>query len=343
MKKIIYGAGKYGTLLFGFFQKMGIIVDCFVQTSPPLNDTLCGIPVISFDKLEMIEEELVVFMAIKNKLISKQIVEYINHKIQNVSIFDCIDFIEENPIIYSKELLNNEGSKECIICRNKHDLFLADGIKEDIFKKHHIIGGGYRNNCICPFCGSWDRERWIYYVLQKYIDINNFQGRVLHFAPEKPIKKMIKNNTRIDYYSADVVYGKAMHIVDIMNIEQFSDETFDLVISNHVLEHILDEGRAVYEIKRVLKNNGRWIFSFPICTDFNETYEDATIVDPGERLKAFGQKDHVKLYGNDYCDRFQKYGFSISTFVPKDIVSEEEIKKYGFIEDDVIMVAKKNC
>ncbi|MBD5523528.1 MAG: class I SAM-dependent methyltransferase [Lachnospiraceae bacterium] len=202
-----------------------------------------------------------------------------------------------------------------------------------------ILLGGHRNNCICPCCGAWDRERWLYYVLQNKTDISQMSGRILHFAPEKGIINYIKKNERIDYYTADIVSGRAMHVTDITDI-QYREGTFDYVISNHVLEHIVDEKKAVNEIKRVLKKNGKWIFSFPICTDIT-TYEDPAIVSYEARLAAYGQSDHVRLYGYDYKTRFEKYGFELQVFSPEKEIDTICIKKYGFIKDDVIIVATK--
>lgn len=232
-----------------------------------------------------------------------------------------------------------KGDRICILCENKFDEFLPGGIDEEIFKKHHIIGGGYRENCVCPCCGSGDRERWLYYVLKNKTDISEISGRVLHFAPERAVTEYIKQNEKIDYYTCDIVPGRAMHIVDMTDI-QYRDDTFDYVICNHVMEHIIDERRAVSEIKRVLKKNGKWIFSFPICTDM-KTYEDKTIVTPEERLKEYGQEDHVRLYGYDYVDRFQSYGLDLKVLSPENELDDESIKRYGFIKDDVIIIAQK--
>lgn len=131
-----------------------------------------------------------------------------------------------------------------------------------------------------------------------------------------------------------------MHVIDITNIH-FEDSTFDYVISNHVMEHISDESKAISEIKRVLKRNGKWIFSFPICTDI-DTYEDKSIVTDEDRLKMYGQEDHVRLYGRDYKERFMQYGLCINSFTPKDLLPKDEIIRFGFIEDDVINVATKS-
>ncbi len=177
--------------------------------------------------------------------------------------------------------------------------------------------------------------------MNQILGIRHVSGRILHFAPEYHIKKLIMSNINIDYYTGDIVPGRAMHVTDITNLIQFPDKTFDLVICNHVMEHIPDEAKAVDEIKRVLKDNGKWVFSFPICTDIELTYEDKSITSPDDRLREYGQKDHVRLYGRDYKRRFEAYGLKITEYSPKNYFSKDDIDRFGFIEDDVIMVAEK--
>ena len=161
----------------------------------------------------------------------------------------------------------------------------------------------------------------------------------MHIAPEVFLQQRLKKEPYIDYYSGDISWGKADHSIDMTNI-LFKDKTFDYVISNHVLEHIPNESLAVSEVLRILNDTGKWIFSFPICTDFT-TYENEEIIDKEGRLAAFGQEDHVRLYGIDYRQRFEKYGLKLSIYTPKDLLTEELIKLHGFIENDVILIAEK--
>ncbi len=191
---------------------------------------------------------------------------------------------------------------------------------------------------MCPYCGNNDRTRWQYYVLKNYTGLTTESGiRVLHFAPEKPSSKLIKSNPNCTYITADIVPGIADYAADMTNLHQFGDGSFDYVIANHVLEHIQDEAKAFSELKRVLKPNGKLIISFPICTDML-TYEDASITTEEGRLKAFGQRDHVRLYGTDFKERIEGYGFEVRVYRPEGALSPEEIEKYSLIKDDVMMV-----
>ena len=232
------------------------------------------------------------------------------------------------------------ADKYCIVCDNPVHKFIPLDYEIELFHIHHVIGGGLSPNCICPSCNAYDRERWIHYVLKNKLHLYEASGRVLHFAPERVLLKFMSQSKNIDYYTCDITPGRAMHIVDITDI-QFRDNTFDYVICNHVLEHIPDEQKAISEVLRVLKPDGKWIFSFPICTDM-QTYEDPTVVSEEDRLQKFGQEDHVRLYGYDYKERFEAHGLNLEFFSPQDELSAEEIEKYGFIPDDVIIVATKH-
>lgn len=336
--RFIYGAGKYGKLLFHCLIEL-MEVDYFVQTEEPIEKELEGIPIISFDKMINMEGLKKVFIAIGDKKIAEEIERNIYKADSiNIKVYRCGSFIADNLLSTNRPIVL-KGNKHCNICQCNFEKFLPAGIHNEIFKRNHIIGGGYRENSKCPCCGSGDRQRWFYYVLQHKLNISEMSGRMLHFAPEKSIIEYIKQNKKIDYYTADIVGGRAMHVADITDI-QFKDETFEYVICNHVMEHIVDEKKAVNEIMRVLKMNGKWIFSFPICTDI-PTYEDAAISSPEARLKEYGQADHVRLYGYDYKTRFEKYGLEIQIFSPENEMDIVDIEKYGFIKDDVIIVATK--
>ena len=183
--KIIYGAGEYGKLLFQWLLDMGIIIDYFVQTDEPNIRGIKGVPVISFKNFIDIDRDQkgkIVFIAINNE----EAIDEIERNIlsaahsESIRIYNCRNFINDN--LLKKHYTITEGLKQCVICGSNVDRFLPEGIKEEIFKHHHIIGGGYRENCICPYCGGGDRQRWLYYVLQNKLDIFRTSGRVLHLS-----------------------------------------------------------------------------------------------------------------------------------------------------------------
>lgn len=246
-------------------------------------------------------------------------------KIKRIAVYCCLVCAD----------LMRKRDKYCIICGHKVGKFMSGGIDEGVFTAHHIIGGGLRDNCTCIYCGHNDRERWQYYILKKYSGLLEVgKCSVLHFAAEKSNSDLIRRNRNCRYITADIEPGRCDVSADMTNLNMFDDNTFDFIIANHVLEHILDEAKAISELKRILKDNGKIILSFPLCTDM-KTYEDSSITTPEGRLKAFGQTDHVRLYGTDYKERLESYGLEVKVYSPQNELTDEEITRYGFIRDDV--------
>ena len=329
----IVGAGKYGKALFHYLKDQGFQIKGFLQTRVQSNQFYEDTPIYSLQEMLKLQEKAVFLIALADRNVISMIKMKLHmiYKIPLNQILDYSEFVEDNLLRINKHY--------CPVCNQYVENFLPGGIKSELFSSHHVIGGGYRFNCICPNCGCVDRTRWLYYVLLSQTSIFDSSCSVLHFAPETEIPEKIKKNVLCSYVTADIVAEKAMLQIDITDIP-FREKRFDYVIVNHVLEHIENEKAAVMEIKRVLKDNGIMILSFPICTDMN-TYEDQTVRKPAERLKYYGQEDHVRLYGVDYGSKIEQYGFHITIITPKQAVSDEMIDEMGFIPDDIIMLCRK--
>lgn len=327
---IVYGAGTYGRYIKNFLNKHNVHVNCFCETYLSNDYKIDNIPVVGLARLcNIMPKGACILLAIKKSAIRKQV-----RLLLRSMFFDDVDIVDAVEILGDK--ISNVGQHYCLLCNSSFSDFLPGGAKGDLFEKYHVIGAGYREKCICPVCGSFDRNRWFLYVLSKYTNIFTESSRVLHFAPEAKIPELLMANINCDYYSVDIKPGRAMHCADILDIP-YKDALFDYVILNHVLEHVMDEATAIKEIKRILKPSGKMIISFPICTD-KDTCEDDGISGPAERLKHYGQEDHVRLYGRDYKERIEKYGWQVEVYIPQDRCNTQDIDKYGFLFDDVIMI-----
>ena len=60
------------------------------------------------------------------------------------------------------------------------------------------------------------------------------------------------------------------------------------------MEHVEDEAQAFGELRRVIKPDGKMIFSVPVTME-TETIEIEGICSDEDREKYYGQKDHVRL------------------------------------------------
>jgi SAM-dependent methyltransferase len=98
--------------------------------------------------------------------------------------------------------------------------------------------------------------------------------------------------------------------LDVRNIG-FEDDQFEVVLCNHVLEHVREDEQAMREIFRVLKPGGFAVLQVPLALDLSETLEDPSLVEPRDRKSAYGQKDHLGLYGLDYFERLERAGFRV--------------------------------
>ena len=113
---------------------------------------------------------------------------------------------------------------------------------------------------------STDNERWIYWYIVNKTNILNLDKTInlLHVAPERNLQKILKSFSNIEYVSGDLNPLMNCDIkIDITDIK-FKDNFFDVIICNHVLEHIKDDRKAMSESFRVLKPKGFAILQVPI-------------------------------------------------------------------------------
>jgi ubiquinone/menaquinone biosynthesis C-methylase UbiE len=119
------------------------------------------------------------------------------------------------------------------------------------------------------------------------------------------------------------------------------DNTYDFILCNHVLEHILDDNKAISELHRVLKKDGVGIFQVPIDMKKEFTFQDDSITDKKERNKIFGQYDHVRVYGKDYFTKLKNAGFKVEEVDYTKNLSKDEIYRFSIVKGEIIPVCTK--
>ena len=165
-----------------------------------------------------------------------------------------------------------------------------------------------RQDVICPFCYSAPRQR----ILACWADDNVSllrNSKILYFAPEYSMMKWFRRN-KIKLTTADLFDPKTDLKLDITDID-LPDGSYDIVICNHVLEHVSDYGKALTELGRILKPGGKLIVSFPIDPSLDTVLEKPAET-PEERVRLFGQNDHVRVFGKDSAELIGSYGFSVN-------------------------------
>ncbi len=200
--------------------------------------------------------------------------------------------------------------------------------------------GNQRNNVLSPSTLSLERHRLLWLYLKNETDVFDTNKKVLHFAPEQAFYKRFKKMNNLDYTTTDLNSPLADVKADICNLP-FADNSYDTILCNHVLEHIPDDTKAMYELYRVLKPGGIGIFQIPQDLTREFTFEDNSITDKKERARIFGQYDHVRVYGRDYFNKLRSIGFKVDEVDYTAKLSQEEIIKYCLAKGEIIPVVFK--
>lgn len=224
-------------------------------------------------------------------------------------------------------LLYGGNKVECTVC-NKH------------FRKFLSYGATERSNVLCPNCLSLERHRLMYLYLKDHSDFFKEKHKVLHIAPEQCFLKRFKGMKNLDYTTADIESPIADVKMDLHNAP-FPDNTFDIIFCNHVLEHVEDDLQCMKELYRIMKPGGFGIFQVPIDYTRETTYEDKTITSPEEREKHFWQKDHVRLFGQDYDKKLERVGFKVESNKLASTIDPKLTERYRLIPHEILYISRK--
>ena len=197
--------------------------------------------------------------------------------------------------------------------------------------RFRAAGRPRRIDARCPRCGSAERYRLLALWLDRHGGALR-SARVLHFAPEKGLAKLLKARVG-SYQSADVTPGRADLVRNIEAIAE-ADASYDCIVCSHVLEHV-DDRKALVEIHRVLKPGGVALIMLPVIEGWAKTYENKAVVTPEERTRHYGQSDHVRYYGADVRDRIREAGFELDEFTAEG----EDVLAYGLSRGEKVFIA----
>lgn len=187
------------------------------------------------------------------------------------------------------------------------------------WKGSRFTDDNWHPGTVCPNCGSQVRHRLLAAILDGLTNIPGISGatllrgrEILHFAPERQLRDRIKSAAR-RHVTADYDRGDCDLRLDMSSMPSIADATFDVVIASDVLEHVPDDLAAMREIKRILRPGGVAILTVPQKDPPSTTDEDPAVIDPPERERRFGQKDHVRMFGDDFSIRLGHAGFRVTT------------------------------
>lgn len=185
---------------------------------------------------------------------------------------------------------------------------------------------------LCPKCGSLSRDRRLWKkISENYLQANT---KILDFSPSRCLYRKWKSELGLEYVASDLSDNFIATVAyDITQIPT-QDKQFDLIICYHILEHVIDDKKAMTELYRVLKPSGTLIVQTPFKE--GEIYEDYSITAESERLICFGQEDHVRVYSVEGLkNRLENAEFKV------------RVERYGkddylgFSENEYILTAAK--
>ena len=235
----------------------------------------------------------------------------------------------ENRIIPESVLRRNEKFLRGIIALKYKGQNFQCNICD--YRLKHFVKQGH-NDLLCPNCGSLSRTRRLYYTLLNL----PIKGKVLHLSPPKALLTKLREIEAIDYYSSDFDgQFESDYKFDITSISQPS-QSFDVILCYHILEHIQEDIRAMEELFRVLKANGRVYIQTPFKE--GKIYENNLLKSREQRRLAFGQEDHVRIYSLKGLNmRLQSVGFKTKII---ECIKNTKEDYYGLLSESYIVAEK---
>jgi SAM-dependent methyltransferase len=242
-----------------------------------------------------------------------------------------------HPAVCAPARLDASAGRICVFCNNSVEAWLPfrrPSDKSTFLTRLESVGSN-PERFWCPHCSSIDRERHLRLFLERLGVMGAVRGgALLHMAPEYRLRGYIESHDLKSYVRGDLTpQNEGVHAIDLQQIA-FSDETFDMVICNHMLEHVDDASAALHEIHRILKRGGRAICQTPFAARLTKTFEDPLLQSPGDRLFFYGQEDHVRLFGSDIERCFTDAGFSGRLVPHAEILPEVDPEQFGVNEKE---------
>jgi SAM-dependent methyltransferase len=244
-----------------------------------------------------------------------------------------------------------KADKYCPVCDSTVEMFkpLAEFYFEQARKYGHLYSFDDSETMNykeyeCPRCHCSDRDRLYALYLEKFFNDGSVGKKLtfIDFAPAAALSNFIKKNyPNLNYRTADLMAENVDDKVDITDMKIYADDSVDFFICSHVLEHVSDGNKAMRELYRILKPGARGIAMVPIVLTISETQEDPAITSAADRIKYYGQDDHVRMYSKrGFTSDLKNAGFKVQELGGKDF-GENVFKKSGVSAKSVLYIVSK--
>ena len=198
-------------------------------------------------------------------------------------------------------------------------------------------GPGRRPNARCRHCGSLERHRALVGLLPGLRE-NAASGVLVDVAPSRQLSGRLRafaSDAGVAYLGVDYDPGADNRVVNVqasLTRLPLSDASVGLMVCFHVLEHIPDDAAAMAEMARVLAPGGVAVVQVPRHSGVPTDEDPEAPV--AERLRRFGQRDHVRFYGDDFEDRLRAAGLEVCTMTMEEFYRPIEADLLGIQPDE---------
>jgi len=245
-----------------------------------------------------------------------------------------IEYINKRNKKHDVKKLENNEINECNLCGYRTEYEFLPFL------------GHYRRNEVCPNCDSKKRIRAFDFFLKHYTDLFEKENKVLHVAPEVPMAIQLEKINGDNYIACDIDDNRPLNkeTIDIHSIP-YDDNTFDYVISSHVMEHVFDDDAVYKEIYRVLKPGGMYLFLIPSLYSLKNTFEFKQINTKELKKRYNKQSDHMRYYSHDDVYRkLLRAGFIIKREQALALKNYflDETKKYNISPEPIYIAIKES-
>ncbi|MGF6752780.1 methyltransferase domain-containing protein [Paraburkholderia sp. GAS42] len=201
----------------------------------------------------------------------------------------------------------------CAICEQPVEAWLAHpnvNMRMEFMEHTETVGSILdKHNCPHCYCNDRDRHLWLYIAYSGILE-NAATMRILHIAPEARVEPRIRRLQPREYIAGDLFPHSPDHRKINVEALDFPDGYFDLIICNHVLEHVDNPDVALAEFSRCLAPGGHLVAQTPYSPILKRTFELNKPASVPFKTWYFGQDDHVRLFGADIVDYFRAAGLN---------------------------------